>query len=163
MQDLFEKFYVKAAHFLKHRPRSEKELRDNLKKKSIRFRHIPSTDIAVVVEKVIQTLKEQQFLDDSAFANWWIEQRSRFRPRSIRVLQLELRQKGVDQEIIDEVFYQLEQPVSNQEMAKKIVEKKLPRLKNLPKEEIYKKLGGSLARKGFDWETIKTSIDEALK
>ena len=49
------------------------------------------------------------------------------------------------------------------ELAKKIVSKKINKLRNAEKQEIYKKLGGMLARRGFDWETIKRAIDEILR
>ena len=52
---------------------------------------------------------------------------------------------------------------SDLEMAKKLAEKKMPKYKDLPKQEIYQKLGGFLARKGFNWDTIKKAIDDALE
>ena len=55
-------------------------------------------------------------------------------------------------------------PMTNEiELAKKAVEKKLRLWKNLPPEEFRQKLTGFLARRGFDWETIKKTIDESLK
>ena len=49
--------------------------------------------------------------------------------------------------------------VNDLESAKKLVEKKIGRLKNLPKQEICEKLGRFLASKGFNWDTIKKAID----
>ncbi|HLD01346.1 MAG TPA: regulatory protein RecX [Patescibacteria group bacterium] len=153
MED-FDKFYIKAIHFLKYRPRSEKEIRDKLQSKKAPLE---------IIEQVIGKLTEQKFLNDEAFARWWIEQRMQFKPRSKRFITFELKQKGIDQEIIEQAFGNLENPISNSKLAKKIVEKKLPRFKHLPKIEIYQKLGRVLSAKGFDWDTIKRSIDEELK
>ena len=54
------------------------------------------------IEIVINKLKEQKFLDDTAFAQFWKENRETFRPRSQRLTRLELRKKGVADEIIKE-------------------------------------------------------------
>ena len=48
------------------------------------------------------------------------------------------------------------------ESAKKLVEKKFSKYKNMEKQEIYQKLGAFLARRGFGWDTIKKSIDDSL-
>lgn len=152
--EIYRKFLDKTLHFLSFRPRSEKEVRDNLTKKKAPLE---------IVDQIITRLKEQRFLDDEEFTRWWIEQRSKFRPRGIRVIKLELKQKGIAREVIDSVIQNSEFRIQNDlDSAKKIVTKKLAKYKDLQKYEIYQKLGGILARKGFDWETIKESIDAIM-
>jgi len=147
----FEKFYNSTLRFLSYRPRSEKELRDKLKSKKA------SSEI---VEKVIVKLKEQKFINDEEFAKWWIEQRSAFRTKSIKFIKIELQQKGVDKNIIDRIIHNSEFIIQNDlERAKKLIDKRKERVKNLSKQELYQKLGGFLARRGFDWDTIKQAID----
>jgi len=150
----FEKFYNVALRFLSYRPRSEKEARDNFKRKKAE----PS-----VIEKIIAKLKEQKFINDEEFAKWWIEQRTSFKPRSLRLIKIELRQKGISQEVIQEVINDSRLMINDLEQAKKLVEKRIERVQNLSKQEIYQKLGGFLARRGFDYETIKQSIDEMFE
>jgi regulatory protein len=148
-----EKFYNFALHYLSYRTRSEKEVRDKLKAKQVEPQ---------IIEKIISKLKEKKFINDEEFARMWIENRNRFKPRSLRLIKLELKQKGIDPEII-------ESRIKNQELgtesdlkqAKKLVEKRIERLKNFPKQEIYQKLGRYLASKGFNWDTIKKAIDSA--
>ncbi len=157
--DEFEKYLNKSFHFLSFRPRSEKEVRDNLLKKKA------STE---VIERVITSLNEHKFLNDQEFARWFIEQRLRFNPKGIRIIKMELKQKGIDQEIIDEAITNLssddgELLNNDLESAKKLVEKKLPKYRGLEKQIIYQKLGAFLARRGFGWDTIKKSIDDGLK
>ncbi len=150
----FEKYYNLSLRFLSYRPRCEKEVRDNLRKKKAD---------PTVIDKIINKLKEQNFINDKEFVAWWIEQRTIVRPKSMRVVMLELKQKGIDQELIELVMQQKDFVVpSDTEQAKKLIEKKIVRYKTLPKQQLYQKLGGFLARKGFDWETIKKSIDEEL-
>jgi regulatory protein len=148
-----EKFYNLALRFLSYRPRSEKEVRDKLKTKQVD----PS-----IVEKIIAKLKEKKFIDDEEFARGWIEGRIRFKPRSVRLIAIELKQKGIEKEIIDKLLNTEETSVSDLDSAKKLVEKKFKKFKALPKQEIYEKLGRFLASKGFNWDTIKKVIDGEL-
>jgi SOS response regulatory protein OraA/RecX len=85
---------------------------------------------------------------------------------------MELKTKGVAQDIIEQAISNFQFSIVNEEesrgvndleTAKKLVEKKIARYMHLPKQELYQKLGGFLGRKGFDWETIKRAIDTELK
>lgn len=154
MED-FEKFYNSSLRFLSYRPRSEKEVRDRLIRKKIDSQ---------IIEKIIAKLKEKKFLNDEEFAKWWIEQRTKVRPKAIRVITLELKQKGISNEIIESLLSKdvssEEQVLNDLELANKLIEKRIERFRNSSKQEIYQKLGSYLSRRGFDWETIKQSIDE---
>lgn len=152
--DLFEKYYTLAVLALTRRPRSEKELRDTLTKKKA-----PEE----IIQRVLQTLREQQFVNDEEFARWWVEQRTRFRPKSDRVIKFELRQKGINDEIVEHVFSQRGTAELDSTKAKELVERRLPRMAALSKEEQYQKLAGFLARRGFDWDTIKKTLQKALQ
>ena len=159
--DYFEKFYNSALRFLSYRPRSEKEIRDRLR---IRNQESGIKNLTLLIDQVIQKLKEYKFIDDVEFAKKWIESRLRLKPRSLRLIEMELKQKGISDEII-------ESGIKNQEsrmggdltQAKRLAEKRIERLRGLAKQEIYQKLGRFLASKGFDWDIIKQSIDEVLK
>lgn len=148
-----EEIYNTALLFLSFRPRSEKEVRDNLRKKKVN---------PPLIEKIIAKLKEKKFLNDEEFVKWWIEQRTTFNPRSLRLTKIELLHKGVSNEVIDKMIYDLRFKNYDLERAKTLVEKRLERFKGLPKQEVYQKLGSYLARRGFGWETIKDSIDEMV-
>lgn len=142
-----DKLYKKTLNFLSFRPRSEKEVRDYLEKNK-------SDDVTAL--RIIQNLKENKFLDDIEFTKWWIEQRTLLRPRAWRVIEFELKRKGIPDEIIQNSELRIQ---TDLETALKLAEKKMVRFKNLPKEEIYQKLGRYLASKGFDWDIIKEVID----
>lgn len=149
----FEKFYNKALKFLSYRPRSEKEIRDKL------FQKKASSE---VIEKVASKLKEKKFINDEEFAKLWIESRNRSKPRSLRLIKLELKQKGISQDLIDKMINDEGLMINDLESAKKLVEKRLPRYKGLDRQKIYEKLGRYLASKGFGWDTIKQVVDEVL-
>jgi len=152
--DEFSKFYDKALKFLSYRPRSEKEVKDNLLKKKA-----PDS----IVQLVIKKLKEQKFLNDGEFAKWWIEQRTLVKPTGKRLIKFELKKKGIDKELIDEVFDSVEDLVHDElETARKLVQRKINKYKGLDRQKIYQRLGGFLSRRGFDYDTIKKSIDEFI-
>lgn len=151
----FEKCLNSALRFLSFRPRSEKEVRDRLLKKRVSSK---------TIEQVIIYLKEKDFLSDSKFVRWWIEQRLEFKPKGMRAIKMELRQKGIPSELIEEMLNNLQ--ISNEselEKAKKLAEKKLQQLRLSEREEIVKKIGPFLMRRGFDYQTCKQVIDEIAK
>jgi len=149
----FEKYYNIALRFLSYRPRSEKEVRDRLK---IKIQKSKVKIDELIIEKIVVKLKEKKFINDEEFAKGWVENRLRFKPRSARLIKLELKQKGINPDAINNLQLTID---SDLESAKKLVEKRIGRLKDLPKQEIYEKLGRYLAAKGFGWDTIKKSID----
>lgn len=149
--ELFEKYHNYSLKYLSYRPRSEKELRDSLIRKKA-----PQD----IIEKIISSLKELRFINDDEFARWWVEQRSTYKPRSKYVIGLELRQKGISKDLIAKYLTEeKETAVDDLEQAIKFAQKKMRLYKNLEKQELYQKLGGALARKGFSWDVIKRAID----
>ncbi len=141
----FEKYWNSSLRFLSYRPRSEKEVKDNLVKKQA---------TAEIIEKIITKLRDYKFINDTEFAKWFIEQRTNMKPKAQRVLRMELKQRGISQDIIENsVFGQ------DLESARKLLTKKFDRYKDLNREQIYQKLGGFLARRGYSWDTIKKAID----
>ncbi len=152
-EDEFIKFYDRVLKFLSYRPRSEKELRDWFKKKKV------GEETQKLIEK---KLRDLGYLDDQDFAQWWIEQRMTFRPFGKKRLALELRQKGIDREIIEEQLTKLKDKELEQ-LAEKIAKKKIKSLKGLPYFEAREKLVGFLSRRGFRWSIIKGVIEKILK
>ncbi len=142
-----DRFYNFALRFLSYRPRSEKEVREKLKSKKVE---------PLIIDKIIAKLIDKKFINDEEFAKGWIESRQRFKPRSLRLIKMELKQKGISTETINNLQLTIN---SDLEQAKKLVEKRIGRLKGLSKQKIYEKLGRYLASKGFNWDTIKKAID----
>jgi regulatory protein len=151
--DDFGKFYLKAVHFLKYRPRSVKEVRDKLLEKKA-----PED----IIDNVIDKLIEQKFLNDETFAQMWVRSRSEMKPRSLWVIKRELQQKGISEDIIEKLLGEKDKAETDFKAAKLIVEKKIHKYQGLERQETYQKLGAFLARRGFNWDTIKKSIDQVL-
>ncbi|MGQ0600654.1 MAG: RecX family transcriptional regulator, partial [Anaerolineales bacterium] len=81
-----EQVHERALKLIARRPRSETEMRDNLKKHGV---------LPELIDAEIARPRESGLLNDDAFAKLWVENRAAFRPRSKRILQVELKRKGV--------------------------------------------------------------------
>jgi regulatory protein len=146
-QDTVEKAKDNAYRLISLRPRSIAEIQRNLRKKG----YEPE-----VIEQVIDRLVELDFLNDEAFAQYWIEQRDTFKPRSHLALRQELQQKGISRNIIDQALTASDETVTVRAAA----EKKARQLSHYPEDEFKKKLGQFLQRRGFRYALIKDISDE---
>lgn len=142
--------FASVVKFATLRPRSQKEIEFWFAKKQV-----PQS----VREQVLERLKKIGVVNDLEFAKWWIEQRNTFRPKPQKVLELELKSKGVSQTIIEEVFTG-SQAQDDVAAAKQVAEKKWRILKSLPSREAKRKMIGYLSRKGYSWEVVKKVVDE---
>ncbi len=145
--EIRERAYRQALLFLSYRARSEKEIRQNLHK-----HEIPEA----VIEGTIEQLRREGFANDEQFARAWVENRSLYRPRGTRALRMELRQKGLDDSIIDAALTQID----DEALAYAAGKKKTRKLKGLEWPEFRKKLGAFLARRGFSYATISPIIQQ---
>lgn len=142
------KAYTRALKYLSYRPRSEKEIRDRLVKKQFD---------PMIIDQVIKKLKEDKFLNDTQFADWWTEQRQTFRGKSKYVIKSELSEKGVDRNTIEKA---LSDAKDDYETAKEFFERKKRRFENYTGNEYTKKVTGFLQRKGFSWDIIQKILKE---
>ncbi len=166
--DLYKTFYNRCLRFLTIRNRSEKEIRDYLVRLSGKPEAHPESDsgldIMTVIEQVISKLKANKFINDIEFARLWIQKRTRINPKSLYIIKMELREKGIDEQTISQFLQnQKEEVVDDLTRAKELVDKHIKKYKGLTKQELYQKLGGFLSRRGFSYEVVKKSIDEVLQ
>ncbi|MBI2404677.1 regulatory protein RecX [Candidatus Gottesmanbacteria bacterium] len=137
-QDLYEKLLNSSFRFVSYRPRSEKEIHNFLQKKLKTWK----TAGQHTLKKVMERLGELGYIDDGKFAVWWVSQRASFRPKGKRLLGLELRQKGVLQAVIEEVWEAQNTNLGQYnelEAAKHAIAKKLTIWDHLPLLERKKK------------------------
>lgn len=136
-----------AVRFLSYRPRSTQEIRRNLAKKGF---------IETTVEIAIERLMTMSYLDDVAFARFWLDNRTMFKPRGPMALRYELRQKGIENSIIDSVLDELDVD----DAAYKAAISKAKRLHHLNRQEFRHKLSGFLQRRGFNYGTVRDVIQK---
>lgn len=150
----YQKLRDYALKLLSFRPRSVKEIKGKLMQFSLK-RGIS----AKIVDQVLEKLKSDNLINDYEFVRWWVDQRQTFKPKGTRAIRLELRQKGIDKEVIDEVFSQTKDTVSEFDLARKVIDKKIFSYRHLTTQELKIKASGLLIRRGFTWETIHKVID----
>ena len=147
-EDEQESVYQKVLHFLSYRPRSTAEVRQNLNK-----HNVPES----LIEATLERLQRSGLVNDEAFACAWIENRSEFRPRSKLALKMELRRKGLDDELIQSV---LAEGVDEESLALQAARKYVRRLAGLERSEFRVKLSGFLSRRGFSYSTIAPVVSQ---
>lgn len=121
-------------------PRSRKELETALAK-----RHI-EPDVA---KSVLDRFEEIGMVDDAAYAELLIRSRCNTKRVSRSVLRQQLRQKGVDPEIIEEALLVVSD-ADELRMATELVERKARAMSRLEPEVRKRRLFGLLARKGYN-------------
>lgn len=152
--DLRSKGYDRAVAFLAVRPRSVVEVRQRLERyRSRQDESLTPTHIDWITDKLV----DQGYLNDEEFARFWVEQRSRFKPRSPRALRYELRRKGIADGIIDRA---VDAAVDAKEAALRAAESRISRLHGADRETFRHKLAGFLQRRGFAWSLVREVVDE---
>lgn len=161
--DQVERLFEKAIKFLSFRPRSEKEVRNNLLQK-LRLTdkgEEEKKNFEKSVNEVIKKLVKLGLLNDLEFTTWWVEQRTKFKKISLRVIKSELYRKGIDKETIEEVLNKAE--INSFELALAVARKKEASYKKLEPKKFREKINRFLASRGFDWEEIKRVVDTLSK
>lgn len=152
----YGKLYTRSLEYVLVRPRSQREMRDYLYKKT-RDTRTQTGDIKKGVSpeltsKVFDRLQEKGYLNDEKFARFWVENRNVRKGSSVRKLKAELLSKGVSSEIIKTVVAGSDR--SDALEIKKIIAKKAARYDDTQKLIAY------LARQGFQYDAIKIALDE---
>ena len=143
--DAQEVAFQRAIKFISYRPRSMNEVRKNLEK------HDTPEDI---IEQIIQRLIDDRLIDDTRFANLWVENRTAFRPRGRRALEFELRQHGIDSTMIQQALSSIDE----EELAIKAAQKKLHKYQDQDFQKFREKMYRYLTQRGFCYEAINNAI-----
>ena len=140
-----------ALVFLSYRPRSEKEVRDRLRRGGYE---------QDAIEHAIARLHEWRYLDDADFARRWVEIRTAHRPRGKRLLQQELRHKGIDSETARDAIDEAD--LDETGAAEALARRRLPAYAGDEPTAMRRRLGAYLARRGYGYDIIRIALDRAL-
>jgi len=153
---VYDKVLFKAYTLLSYRPRSVAELRTLLKE---RIQGATSETVEAVLEHFI----EKKYLDDVAFATWWVQQRREVSTRyGAQRIRQELLRKGIAPEVIDATLYASEEDISEVDNAVVLGRKLLGRSRETDPYKQKQKIMQSLARKGFTWEVVHEAYTRLL-
>ena len=158
-EELLQQAVDRALNYLSFRPRSREEVRRYLKKKET-----PPE----LIDTVLERLDRLDFVNDRAFATFWIESREHFNPRGSNVLKNELRMKGVDRDVVDELVSD-EQDEERALIAGRKKAVSLVRLPDMDFKTFRTRLSSFLQRRGFGfgvathtvkalWEELKEDV-----
>jgi regulatory protein len=149
-QDERQQAFERVVRFLSYRPRSRAEVERYLHDKGI---------AGEVIADVVERLEQTNYLDDEAFARFWVENREEFKPRSRHALRYELRQKGVDNQVIARALSEADDEAA----AWHAVEGRLSRWASLPRDELRQKMASYLSRRGFNYGIIILIFEKACQ
>jgi regulatory protein len=133
------------------RPRTRAELATALTRRGIS----PET-----TAEVLDRYDEVGIIDDAAFARAWVASRHYGRGLARRALANELRQRGVDAGVAGEALEELDDS-TEAATARALVDRKLRTARGEP-EQIFRRLVGMLARKGYPAGLAIRAVKEAL-
>jgi len=101
-----------------------------------------------VADAVLNRYDEVGMVDDEAFARAWVSSRHHGRGLARRALAQELRRKGVASETVGEALDELDAD-TEKETARALVRRRLPGLAGAAPDVAFRRLLGTLARKGY--------------
>ena len=141
-----DKVYGQALRYAALRLRSAWEMEQYLRRKQAS---------PLLCQQVLNKLSTIGLLNDEAFARAWVANRRLLRPTSTRKLQQELRAKHVSDELVGAILAEVgtgERATLRAVIAKK---RHLPKFRSDPL-----KLMQYLARQGFNYDDIKTALNQ---
>lgn len=161
----FGKLYQRTLEWALTRPHSVLETKNYLKRRQIKRRQLNRQRVRdekkplnefedEVVELVVERLIERGFLNDQKFAEYYVENRYIRKGISQKRLRLELRQKGVEQDIIANALEKIPRP--EDEEIKKIIAKKRRKYDDF-------QLIGYLVRQGFNFQQAKEAVEASKR
>lgn len=149
-EDAYRVALDRGAAYLQARPRSEAEVRRRLAEKAC------DPD---AIDRAIARMQQLGYLDDGAFARWWVANRLQHRPRGRLALRSELRGCGVADEHVEAAL----RDVDDEAAATSLAISKAERYAGDDRSAFDRWLGSHLRRRGFDYGAIRHALDRAWK
>jgi regulatory protein len=134
-----------AYKLLTYRPRSEAEIKERLEQKGYN---------SLEIDRVTVELKRMNLLNDQSFAEFWKDHRNTFKHESQKIVRLELKRKGVESEIVNQVVGQID----DAENAYKVAISRVRVLDLTDFQAFRQKLGSYLQRRGFNYNVINKTL-----
>lgn len=142
-----------ALHFLGYRARSRLEIKRRLTQKG----YDPE-----LIDEALQALARSGLVDDAEFSRSWVRARTGSRPMGPTRIAAELRQKGVERELIEEALQPVD-PETELGLALAVGRRKVERMRDEDLRTARQKLGAALMRRGFSWEVCSKALDILLQ
>ena len=147
-EEALQQAVERAYNYLSYRPRSREEVRRYLRRKQT---------APEIIDAALERLDRLELVNDHEFASFWAENREQYSPRGARAIKNELRMKGVNREVVDELI----SDEKDEEFALRAGRKKALSLLHNPAMDFMTfrtRLGSFLQRRGFDYEIVARTV-----
>lgn len=141
-----------ALHRLETRDYSRAELARYLERRGV---------AEAVANEVMDRLESVGLVDDSRFALSWAQSRMRSRGLAKSAIAAELREKGIDRDLIDQALVSIDDG-AELAAARCVGRRRLSTVRGLPRAVAYRRLAGVLARRGYGAAVVARVVDELL-
>ncbi|WP_410510895.1 RecX family transcriptional regulator [Paenibacillus sp. BR2-3] len=144
LADERQRAYVEGLRYLGYKPRTALEMTRRLRQKEIG---------ETIIRETLERLQREQYIDDTLYAQQWVEQRITSQRKGKMWIRQELREKGIDKSLITEALDNIS-PEQEKDSALQSARKKW----NLIRGEVpdkRRKTGAYLMRRGFSGELVR--------
>ncbi len=131
-----------------------KEIRNKLKERAY-------TD--EIIQDVIDIMERYGYVNDSFYAEEWIQSRIKSKPKGKIALRQELARKGIDKTIIEDALNQAFDESRESDMALELARRKVNSYSKDDPAVARRKLQSFLLRRGFSYETVRNAIEQAIE
>lgn len=139
-----------ALKSISYKPRTKAEIEHDLQAKGFSTEAISAT---------LTWLESYGYVNDRAFAEAWIEERRRLHGKGRFALRQELQQKGVAEQWIAKALDTIDNE-AERALASEWAHKRYERVKHLEWNQIERRIGSFLQRKGFSYSHITDVLGE---
>ncbi len=136
-----------ALTLLDYRERSQWEIKERMCQKGYTLE---------IIQKVIDYLKEHNFLNDRRFSEEWTNSSIKKGFAKKRIC-YELKKKGIPEDLTQEVVGKLFSKIDEAEIALRVVQK---RYKTLKDKKDFQRISGFLRRRGYSFSIINRVIEQ---
>lgn len=144
---------AEAHRLIDHRMRTRREL-------AVRLRSKGRPD--EVIDQVLDRLEHAGLIDDGRFARLWIDERLRRRPAGLSLLRRELRQKGIDAEVVEAALEESASREGESERAYEALRRQSHRYARLDRDAAHRRMVAFLGRRGFGQAVIYQVVHRVL-
>lgn len=152
--DSEEEDHVRSIAFrmLSYRWLTAKELTDRLhRRKGIKRMYIG---------RIVQECIEAHYIDEPSLVEDHVHSGHEFRLIGRRLIRYNLIRRGIPEETIDPILDEHYPEEDEEAIARKLVERKLQTMHDVPAVKRYHRIGSMLNRRGFPSDVIRTVLDE---
>lgn len=153
-EEMYIKAKNKALKLLHFSSRTEKEMRERLKKYEYE---------ETVIDRVMDFLKEYDFINDQKYTERMIRSKSKGKKYGQNRIKQDLYRKGIHESMIEDTLLEEIDEETEYENAFSLAQKKMRTISDTDKRKIYEKIGRYLAYRGYKYDLIKKVINDVLK